>query len=359
MSFKGTTLDKGKVLENVCDFSDDFKVETSNVAVASISQYEYEHFLKANVETTELDYSLKVFDSSQDIESLIEILNRYEAEVVMTAWSSKRFIDDMLQRVPALKYVAHITGSVTNLIPRSLIENGLIVTNWGDSISRTVAEHCLLQMMAGLRRVTRWQIDMHVHKLWRTKHFQTCTLFDKKVGIHGFGGCARELVKLMRPFNCRINAYSPSVPDEMLDKLGVARSCSLEELFSENDVIVDLAALTPANYKIIDERLLRMIPKGGVFVNCGRGKVIDESDLCKIAKEGNIQIALDVFETEPLAADSPLRGCDNVFLTPHIGGPTIDERKVCGRKAIENVSAYFKAIPMNSIVGLTEYDRMT
>ncbi len=356
MNLKTPMLDMDVRLNEELFVADEISV---NVAVASISDYEYNHFLRANVEGKDLSYTFHKFDSSLGIEELIDVLNKYKAKVLATAWSTKPLPADICSRVPTLRYIAHITGSVTSLIPRELIANGLIVTNWGDSISRTVAEHCLLQVIASLRRITRWQIDMHVHKLWRTPNFETCTLFEKNVGIHGLGSCSRELVKLMRPFQCNISAYSPSVPDEKFTELGVNRACSLEELFSENEIIVDLAALTAANYKIIDECLLRMIPVGGVFVNCGRGKVIDESALGKIAKEGHIQIALDVFETEPLPADSPLRGCDNVLLTPHIGGPTIDERRVCGRKAIENIGAYFKSKPLTSSVSLTEYDRMT
>jgi phosphoglycerate dehydrogenase-like enzyme len=149
------------------------------------------------------------------------------------------------------------------------------------------------------------------------------------------------------------------MPDHLFADAGVERIHSLEELFSTSDVVIELAALIPENQHIITEELLRRIPEGGVFVNIGRGALVDEAGLVKVAREGKIQIALDVFEKEPLPADSPLRGLPNVCLLPHLGGPTHDRRRDSGALALKNLEAYLRGTPMEAVVSLEVYDRST
>jgi phosphoglycerate dehydrogenase-like enzyme len=102
-----------------------------------------------------------------------------------------------------------------------------------------------------------------------------------------------------------------------------------------------------------------MIPEWGVFVNVGRGCVVDEAALIRVASEGKIQVALDVFEQEPLAAESPFRGMPNVTLLPHLSGPTRDRRRDCGALALKNLRAYLRGESQEALVTLDIYDRST
>jgi len=86
---------------------------------------------------------------------------------------------------------------------------------------------------------------------------------------------------------------------------------------------------------------------------------VDESALERLAQERQVSLALDVYAAEPLPADSPLRGMSNVFLTPHIAGPTADRRLDCGLYALDNVVAYLEGRPLKGIVDLWQYDHMT
>jgi phosphoglycerate dehydrogenase-like enzyme len=134
-----------------------------------------------------------------------------------------------------------------------------------------------------------------------------------------------------------------------MDNLGVKRSPSLEELFSGNDVIVELAPYHAGNHHIINEAILRSIPPGGVFVNIARGAMVDEEALIRVARERaeDLQVGLDVYEQEPLPKESALRGLPNVALLPHIAGPTKDRRRDTTRLAIENLGCFVRgeAIP--------------
>jgi phosphoglycerate dehydrogenase-like enzyme len=142
-------------------------------------------------------------------------------------------------------------------------------------------------------------------------------------------------------------------------ELGVRRVDNLEALFAESDVLVELAPARPENRHLVNEALLRRLPDGASFVNVGRGMVVDEAALARVAAEGRLQVALDVYETEPLPADSPLRGLPNVTLLPHLGGPTRDRRAACGRLALANLRNYLAGQPLENLVTPDVYDRAT
>ena len=280
------------------------------------------------------------------------------ADILISAWQTPS-LNSTLQPVDLkpLKYVCHLAGTIRKLVPRELIEQGLLVTNWGGSISATVAECTLMLTLMALRRSSHWAVAMHRDGAWKNGTTVTQSLLGRRVGIHGFGSISQCLVPMLRPFTSQIQTFSPSMPEEIFSNFGVKHLDSLEELFAQSDVVIELAAATPENYHVVTEGHLRMIPEGGVFVNVGRGCVVDEDGLHRVAREGRLQIALDVFEKEPLAADSPLRGLPNVTLLPHLGGPTRDRRRDAGAFALKNLRAFLRGEPLDAVVTLEVYDR--
>ena len=277
-------------------------------------------------------------------------------EILIACWSTPP-LPGILP--PKLRYVCYLTGSVRRVIRRRHIEDGLLVTNWGGSISRIVAEWALFHVLACLRRATFWTFAMHRDGGWKNGVTQTASLFERRIGLHGFGQVARELVKLLRPFGCEISAFAPDVDAAAEKQYGVKRAASLEALFADNDVIVELTPLIPETAGIVTEKLLRLIRPGGVFVNVGRGAVVDEAALLRVAQEGKIMMGLDVFSVEPLPVDSGFRGLLNVTLTPHLAGPTTERRKDAGKFALENLRAYVADGPLQARVTVETYDGTT
>lgn len=281
-------------------------------------------------------------------------------DILISGWKTPSLARDLcVGKQGGLRYVCHVAGTVRKLIPRELIERGLMVTNWGNSVSANVAEGAFMMILMALRRASYWSVAMHREGAWKKPDTMTHSLIGRRVGIHGFGGISQALVPMVRLFTDKIQSYSPHVPDELFEQAGVKRLNSLEQLFATSDVVVELAAAIPENFHIVTERLLRAIPEGGVFVNLGRGMLVDEQALLRVARDGKLQIALDVYETEPLPANSPLRGLPNVALLPHLGGPTRDRRKDSGALAVKNVEAYLKGKPVEAVVNLEVYDRST
>ncbi len=285
-----------------------------------------------------------------------ELLYDASPEVLLAGWGTPRLPDEP---PPALRYICYVAGSVKNLVNRRHLENGLIVTNWGDSISRTVAEAALWHVLNGLRRGVHWTLAMHLERAWREHDAPSASLFGRRVGLHGFGHVARELVRLLRPFDCTIAAFAPDLDADTADACGVRIAPSLESLFEENDVVVEVAPLTSGTRGIVTEELLRRLRPGSVFVNVGRGLVVDEAALIRVAREGRIMIGLDVFSKEPLPADSPLRGLTNVALTPHIAGPTPDRCADAGEFALANLRAYAGGRSLQAVVTPAIFDAST
>ena len=282
------------------------------------------------------------------------------AEILLSAWQTPPLNGTIKPAdLRSLRYVCHLAGSVRKLVPPELVAQGVVVTNWGDSIAATVAECALMLILMALRRASFWAIAMHRQGAWKDATTTTQSLLGRRVGLHGFGSISQKLVPMLQPFTQQIQTYSPRVPDAILTRAGVTRAESLDQLFSTSDVVVELAAAIPENYHLVTERHLRLIPEGGVFVNVGRGCVVDEAGLIRVAREGRIQVALDVFEPEPLPSGSPLRGLPNVTLLPHLGGPTRDRRRDAGRLALKNLRAFLRGDALEAMVTPDIYDRST
>lgn len=291
-----------------------------------------------------------------DVEALKDEITRRNPEVILACWQTAGLPDPLPER---LRYVCYVTGSVRRLVTRQQIEAGLLVSNWANIISRTVAECALFHTLACLRRDRHWQLSIHHEQGWREGWENVGSLFERRVGVHGYGSVAREFLKLIVPFDCEVSVFAPDFDAAASAATGVKPAKSLESLFADNDVVVELAPLIEATRGTVDERILRLIRPGGVFVNVARAAITDEAALLRIAQEGNIQVGLDVFVQEPMPLDSGWRGLRNVSLTPHIAGPTLDRYVDAGRHALRNLRHYAAGEPLILPVTPAGYDAAT
>ncbi|MBC2603719.1 hydroxyacid dehydrogenase [Puniceicoccus vermicola] len=294
-----------------------------------------------------------------DAEAFWEDLQRHEAELVVTCWSTPPFQEEWRETLSSLRYVCHVSGAVRNLLPRVYLEEGLLVTNWGNLAAANVAEHALLLLLAGLRRLSEWPSVIAGKRPWQPSPIVTRTLFGKRVGLHGFGNVAQSLSRLLKPFGVEISAYSEGVPEGLFGEFGVSRADSLEALFEGNEIVVECEALNPRTQGVVTREVLERLPTGALFVNVGRGAVVDEQALSELSAAGHIGVALDVFDTDPIRPDSPLHDLEDAVLSPHIAGPTSDQFARCGELAVRNIEAYLEGSPLEAQVSLEIYDRAT
>ncbi len=283
-------------------------------------------------------------------------------EILLTGWSASKLDEDWVSaRDSSLRYVCHLAGSVRHLVPRAFLERGGLVTNWGEIPSGAVAEQALLLALAALRNLSSWseviqrpeEAGSHIERL------NTRTLFGRSVGIHGFGRVARALVALLKPFGVTVHAYSAGVADEMMQSAGVVPCGSIEELCAQSEVLFECEALTPTTAGSVSARALAALPDGAVFVNVGRGGLVDEAALLRECTAGRIRAALDVVVSEPLVTNSAFCRVRDAVLSPHIAGPTFDQYPQIGKYAVRNIGRYLMGVRPESVVTLEEYDRAT
>ncbi len=299
---------------------------------------------------------LKEADDPQT--AYVEAIRAARPEIVVTGWGSPTLTMEAYRASPDLAYMCHCAGTVRNYVDRDVLASGLLVSNWGRLPAPTVAEASLMMTLACLRKVSGY-VRLLDDGGWGAGEFESASLFGRSVGLHGLGVIAQEFVRLLAPFDCDISAFSPHCPDEVFEELGVAREEDLANLYAANDVVSIHASKTPKNHHIVDADILAGMKDGAVLVNTARGAIIDTEALVEKLEEGTIWAALDVFEQEPLPADSPLRGMRNVLLLPHQAGPTPDWQPRMGRHALENLSRYVAGEDVTDVVTVQKYDLIT
>ena len=291
-----------------------------------------------------------------------EALRELRPTVLVTAWSCPPLPPAWTREDDCpLRYLCSVTGSVRSRVLREMIEKGLLVTNWGSLVSPAVAEHAMLMALSLLRGQSFWPelMDAPRSMFEMVPVLRSRTLRGKRVGLHGFGAVARELVSMLQPFGVDLAAWSPGVPVAMLEEFGVRPCTGLAELFSHSEVLFECEGLNEQSCGSVTEAILRRLPDDAVFVNVGRGAVVDEDALAVLAGEGRLRVGLDVFQHEPLPPGSPLRGNPRVLLSPHVAGPIWENYPLCGAQALDNLAKYLRGEPPENRVTLEIYDRAT
>jgi len=348
---------------NTLELSETRRADQSSTehVVFVLTPYERELFLPGWKPGPELADRQSIVDVSlRPRQEWLKLLRDLDPSVLVTAWSCPtlpvEWLDDS-----SLRYLCSITGSVKPRVPRVFLEKGLLISNWGALISHTVAEHALLLVLASLRGIQGWSSMMREPRnmLEMMRNLKTRRLRGARVGIHGFGAIARELVLMLKPHQVDLSAYSAGVPRALYEEYSVRACSSLEELFAETEILIECESLNEGTMGSVTRDILELLADDAVFVNVGRGRVVDENALVDLAGAGRLRVALDVYHSEPLPQDSLLFDTQGILLSPHVAGPTSDTYPLCGRQALENVARFLQGEMPSHIVTLESYDRAT
>lgn len=198
-------------------------------------------------------------------------------------------------------------------------ERGILVCNVPTYCIDDVADHALALLMGAARHIARQDRWIRAGRWDRTgarpaRRMKACTL-----GFVAFGRIARALAERVSGFGMTLLAYDPYLDAETIARCG-AQKVELDELLQCADFISVHCPLTDETHHLLSTSEFNLMKEGMFIVNTSRGPVIDESALVEALRSGKVWGAgLDVFEHEPLPADSPLRDFDNVTFTPHVG----------------------------------------
>jgi phosphoglycerate dehydrogenase-like enzyme len=248
-------------------------------------------------------------------------------------------------RAPRLRWVQLHSAGVDHVLDTPLWRSDVAVTTSSGIHAPNIAEYVLAMMLAFGRRLPR-MLAYQARAEWpsqRWEKFAAPELRGATVGVMGYGSIGREVGRLAHAFGMRVSglrraARASRPPEFELPELAgrpgaepdlIFTPDRLAEMLPACDYVVLALPHTPATYHFIDEAALRAMKPSALLINIGRGALVDEVALVRALREGWIAgAALDVFEQEPLPADSPLWKMDNVIISPHIAGftPHYDER---------------------------------
>ncbi len=264
-----------------------------------------------------------------------------DADAIMTTWGSPKLDETILASNDSLQIVAHVGGSVAPYVSDVLFERGVRVCTANPLMARTVAEHCIMLMLMGLRRAhakiklgTRSE-DMVWGRDWEVRVPQDC-----RIGIWGFGDTARWVLEMLRPFEpMEVLVVSEHLSEDDAAEKGM-RKVEFDELFEQADVVFTLAGMTVANTGRVGAKQLAALKDGSVLINVGRAPLIQPDALIEELRKGRWTGIFDVFEKEPMPEDHPFNNMDNVILSPHYAGTGRDAHYM--EAMLEEIDRFFK-----------------
>lgn len=264
-------------------------------------------------------------------EALIDALDGVE---VLFTTSRLPITRRVLASADSLRLVAKIGTGIDTIDLDAAAEHGVAVVYTPGMNALSVAEHALTLLLAVKRNVLIGQRALEAGK-WRDEVPNARPVAGTSVGIVGFGNVGSRLAGLLDGFNVDVYAHDPYV-HEIDAQITGATLTDLETVLSEPEAVVVTAEHTTETRGMIDADALATMADDAVLVNTARGPIVDTAALIAALRDGTIAGAgLDVFETEPLPADSPLHEFENVVTTPHIAASSVRARSAIIETLVE------------------------
>ncbi len=214
-------------------------------------------------------------------------------------------------------------------IPAATAQGVAVVNNPGLG-TVPVSEHTVGLMLDLAKQITRSDIQARQGKGWAQRNQSTrIHLEGRTLGIIGCGQIGTEVArKCVAAFRMRVLVYDPYIPPSKAEAVGATWVRELAPLLREADFVSLHPELTEETRGMIGEAELRQIRREAFLINTARGQIVQQPALVRALKEGWIAgAALDVFDPEPPPPDSPLHEVDNLILTPHVAGVTVEARR--------------------------------
>ncbi|MED0657389.1 D-glycerate dehydrogenase [Anoxybacillus ayderensis] len=269
---------------------------------------------------------------------LLQEASRAEALITML---SDRIDEELLKQSPKLRVVANVAVGYDNIDVEAATKRGIIVCNTPDVLTETTADLTFALLLATARRVIEAAefIKEGKWKSWSPLLLAGTDVHHKTIGIVGMGKIGQAVAHRAKGFHMRVLYYNRSRNMEAERTLG-AMYCSFDELLEQADFVVCLAPLTNETYQLFNREAFMKMKRSAMFINAGRGAVVDEEALYDALINRHIAGAgLDVFAQEPIRSDHPLLQLPNVVALPHIGSATKETRYAMMQLCCRNVIA--------------------
>jgi len=325
-------------------------VQTPKVLVAdSISQRGIEELGRDNALIVEVETGL---DEAQ----LCALIGDFSGLVVR---SQTKVTADVLNAAPALRAVGRAGVGVDNIDVETATRRGVLVLNAPGGNTISTAEHAFSLLLAAARKIPQADAIVRSGK-WDRKNLEGVELHDKTLGIIGMGRIGSELSRRAIAFGMRVLAYDPYLSATRARSLQVGLMEDLDDLLVAADFLTIHTPLTSETHHLLNAERLQKTKRGVRVINCARGGLIDEAALIDALGSGQVAAAaLDVFETEPLPLNSPLRDAPNLVLTPHLGASTAEAQESVGIEIAQSLRAALLEGTIRNSVNMPNLDAKT
>ncbi|HEY7452223.1 MAG TPA: D-2-hydroxyacid dehydrogenase [Candidatus Limnocylindria bacterium] len=275
-----------------------------------------------------------------------------EAEILLRGGIAASVLDHVIERAPSLRWIHSISAGVDRVATPLARQRGLQVTNARGVFSRPIAEYVVLMCLAIARRLPQL-LDLQRERTWQPLRGQE--LGSLTVGIVGYGSIGAEVARLLEPFGTRVIATRrrPELGSGGQPNVEVWGIDRLHDLLRAVDVVLIAAPLTDETAGLVGATELQEMPGHAWLINIARGRLVDETALRRALANGWIGGAvLDVFDEEPLPADSPLYDTPNLVITPHTSWSSdrVVERSI--DLFVANLERYLADQPLENLVDL-------
>jgi D-3-phosphoglycerate dehydrogenase len=293
------------------------------------------------------DVGIKMFQDEPGIEvdvktgltpaELKSIIGEYDALVIRSA---TKVTTEIFEAAVKLKVVGRAGIGLDNVDIPAATKHGVVVMNTPTGNVVTTAEHAIAMMMSLTRNIP-WGTSSLKAGLWEKKMLQGREVFNKVLGVIGFGKIGSIVADRARGLKMQVIVHDPFVAPAQIEKAGF-EPVSLDELYRRSDYITVHVPKLKDTTGLLNKAAFDKMKDGVMVINCARGGIVDEADLNEALLSGRVAgAALDVFENEPPGV-CPLFEIDRVICTPHLGASTLEAQTNVAVQVAEQIIAYLK-----------------
>lgn len=317
--------------------------------------------MKVLVSDTLSERGIEVFKNADGIEvdvkvglskeELIDLIGQYDGLAIRSATSVTA---DVIRAAVNLKVIGRAGIGIDNVDLEAASKRGIVVMNTPGGNTITTAEHTISMMLALSRKIPQATISLKASK-WEKKKFMGVEIYNKVLGVIGFGKIGQIVSKLARGLQMNVIVYDPFISKDVIQKTGV-EVVELDDLFKRSDYITLHVPSTEHTKNLICEKTIKKMKPSVRIINCARGDIIKEADLLKAIKEKKVAgAALDVFEKEP-PEKNPLLLLDEVICTPHLGASTDEAQENVAVAVAEQIVDYLKNGQIRNAINVPSVD---
>jgi D-3-phosphoglycerate dehydrogenase len=267
---------------------------------------------------------------------LAERIGDYDGILIRSA---TKLTADLIDRAERLRVIGRAGIGVDNVDVEAATKRGIVVANAPESNTVAAAEHTVALMLALARNVPQAHASLVDHR-WERSKFGGVEVYEKTLGILGFGRIGQLVAARAKGFGMNVLAFDPFVAAERYRELGVEKAESSDDVYARADYITLHLPKTPETAGWLDAEAFSKMRDGVRVINCARGELVDDAALKAALDSGKVAgAALDVFPSEPITDYALFDGYDNVVVTPHLGASTTEAQDRAGIQTAEQVVA--------------------